>query len=652
MTSEIGWAFPPTNGGRVDGFNDPGIAHFNGAPLASLARETIQNSLDALGTLGEPVHVTFEIIQLGPNDLGRDELMHAIDQCEQAATEEADAPAIQALRVARQTIEGDRVSCLRVSDQNTTGLRGPQWQALVKKQGVSLKPDVNGAGGSHGIGKYAPFAVSALRTVFYWTCYQEDGREIEHFQGKSVLMSHQNKDEETQGTGFYGIKEKCRELTGSSVPERFRQLKPGGDPIHGTSLTISGFAAASDWRKRIATSVAENFFYAIDKGNLEVLIEPEPHDDLFEITQTSLGDWFAKLLDETDEAADSREEGDSGLTESRALYDISSTGSPAAEKQDQDLGHCRLWIRVEDGLPSRVGFVRRSGMLVTTQQRDLLRFPGYRDFAALCVFEDPQGNELLRRMENPLHNSFEPDRLPQNERNRGRRALKRITNWIRNEVRKVAGPPEGGKSTVLSELAVYLPDLQPDEPLDESASEGDGTGEPGFAERVKVTLKPVRRALAPVLPQEDEQTDEGDGDGEDTGNTGGAGTGTNGGDDGTGGQGDGEAEGGTGPRGGGNTRGKRIPISNVRILAIQGRDNCYQVSFRADGNGVARLDLEEAGDSSAIPRNDVRPISENVSLKRFPLVSGERTQFEITADDQIGGRAWRLAATEVVGEQK
>ena len=263
--------------------------------------------------------------------------------------------------------------------------------------------------------------------------------------------------------------------------------------------------------------------------------------------------------------------------------------------------------------------MRRSGMLVTTQQRDLLRFPGYRDFAALCVFEDPQGNELLRRMENPLHNSFEPDRLPQNERNRGRRALKRITNWIRNEVRKVAGPPEGGKSTVLSELAVYLPDLQPDEPLDESASEGDGTGEPGFAERVKVTLKPVRRALAPVLPQEDEQTDEGDGDGEDTGNTGGAGTGTNGGDDGTGGQGDGEAEGGTGPRGGGNTRGKRIPISNVRILAIQGRDNCYQVSFRADGNGVARLDLEEAGDSSAIPRNDVRPISENVSLNAFRL---------------------------------
>ena len=48
MTSgEIGWHFPPTSGGREDGFNDPGAAHFSGAPLSSLARETIQNSLDA-----------------------------------------------------------------------------------------------------------------------------------------------------------------------------------------------------------------------------------------------------------------------------------------------------------------------------------------------------------------------------------------------------------------------------------------------------------------------------------------------------------------------------------------------------------------------------------------------------------------------------
>ena len=80
MTSEIGWRFPPTSGGEADGFNNPGIAHFNGLPLASLARETIQNSLDALGTLDVPVHVEFELITLSPEDIGRDELAEAISR--------------------------------------------------------------------------------------------------------------------------------------------------------------------------------------------------------------------------------------------------------------------------------------------------------------------------------------------------------------------------------------------------------------------------------------------------------------------------------------------------------------------------------------------------------------------------------------------
>ena len=85
MTSRIGWRFPPTNGGQADGFNDPGIAHFNGLPLKSLARETIQNSLDARRTLGTSVYVSFELVNLSPENIGRDELAEAIMACRQAA---------------------------------------------------------------------------------------------------------------------------------------------------------------------------------------------------------------------------------------------------------------------------------------------------------------------------------------------------------------------------------------------------------------------------------------------------------------------------------------------------------------------------------------------------------------------------------------
>ena len=640
--SDIGWRFPPTNGGRVDGFNDPGIAHFTGSPHSSLARETIQNSLDARADYDQPVHVSFEMIELSPDDIGRADLAAAIDACRREV--DSDDPAQPELIRAREVLAREKIPFLRVSDRNTTGLRGKHWRTLVKMQGASFKAELEGAGGSFGIGKYAPFAVSALRTVFYWTCYEEGGRNLERFQGKCVLMSHQHDGEEVQGTGFYGLRDGCAEMT-TSIPDCFRLTMQRSRPILGTSLAIAGFMEARDWRKRVASSVIENFFYAIDRGHLKVLIEPGDGDgSLFEIDDTTLGNCFATLLDESPDSEDERAEGGNSLSQARAFWEISDDDEPVIEKQDQDLGHCRLWIRVGEGLPSRVAFVRRTGMLVTTQQRNLIRFSGFRDFAALCVFEDPAGNELLRRMENPRHDQFEPDRLPKEDRQRGRRALKRITDWIRSEVRRQAGPPEGGRSTVLAELATYLPDMQPDEPFDDAVRENGGTGEPGFGERVTLTLKPVRRPTPPTLPSSEESSGDGDSDGEDTGGAGGGGTGTNEGSGGTGGSGEGEGQGGTGGRGGRQPRVRGIPVSGVRILSITGQANCYQLSFQSGGSGVARLELEEAGDSTTIQRDDIRAVADNVSLDRVSLSEGQRTTVDITADTSIGERAWRLRA--------
>ena len=637
-----GWRFPPTNGGRVDGFNDPGIAHFSGSPYSSLARETIQNSLDARDSPEQPVHVSFEMIELSPDDMGRAELSAAIDACRREI--DSDDPAKPELIRAQDVLARQSIPFLRVSDRNTTGLRGKHWRTLVKMQGASFKADLEGAGGSFGIGKYAPFAVSALRTVFYWTCYEDDGRNFERFQGKCVLMSHQHDGEEVQGTGFYGLRDGCVEMT-TSIPDCFRLTMQRSRPILGTSVAIAGFMEAQDWRRRVASSVIENFFYAIDRRQLEVLIEPGDGDaDLFQIDDTTLGECFATLLDESPDSEDVQAEGGNSLSQSRAFWEISDADAPAIEKQDQDLGHCRLWIRVGEGLPSRVGFVRRTGMLVTTQQRNLIRFPGFRDFAALCVFEDPAGNELLRRMENPRHDQFEPDRLPEEERRRGRRALNRITDWIRSEVGSQAGPPKGGRSTVLSELATYLPDMQPDEPFEDAGHENGGTGEPGFGERVSLALKPVRRLTPPTLPSVEESVEDGDSDGEDTGGAGGGATGTNEGGGGTGGPGEGEGEGGTGGRGGRQPRVRGVPISGVRILSIPDQENCYRLSFRSDGSAVARLELEEAGDSTTIQRDDIRAVADNVSLDRVSLSEGQRTTVDITADTPIGQRAWRLRA--------
>ena len=84
-------------------------------------------------------------------------------------------------------------------------------------------------------------------------------------------------------------------------------------------------------------------------------------------------------------------------------------------------------------------------MLITAKQDKLLRFPGLQDFAAVLRFESEQGNELLRDMENPAHDQFEPERLDEGRRRRGRRALNRVVSWVRRELRDTNGKEEPGE---------------------------------------------------------------------------------------------------------------------------------------------------------------------------------------------------------------
>lgn len=645
---QIGWKFPPTNGGRVDGFNDPGMAHFGGNPLASLAREIIQNSLDARDPTisdGVSVHVSFEIQEIERRDaLGREELARAIEACITEVEETGDDDkAHSMLTEAKRLVRRQKLPYLRVSDRHTTGLRDRHWRALVKMQGASVKERTD-AGGSHGIGKYAPFAVSLLRTVFYWTRFDEGHRRaVEKFQGKAVLMSHRVDSVETQGTGFYGLVDGCREIENEAIPERIRRVERAGRRGNGTSLWIAGFQTSDAWQRRIARSVIGNFFYAIDTGMLSVTIEPDKELEqrqLLEINKSTVPNWFEYLLP-SEHGNDSDSEEEEAIWEAYRFWELLDAGDPTAEKEDNDLGHCRLWIRVSDELPSKVGFVRGTGMLITTQQRGLLRFPGLRDFIAVCVFDAKKGNELLRRMENPQHNQFEPDRLPaDSEKRLGHAALKRVVKWIREEIKKHASPPRSAVATDLDELAKYLPDLEPEDPLDPAEATGD---EVAFGGSPVVRLKPRRQAKVASTESEVD-----DGDGEDAGNVGGGGTGENTGDGGDGtGEGEGSARAGHGSRGG-SAGGEGVPLSDVRFVPNVRGENRYRVSFTARGSGRVRIDFYEAGDSSPIERADVRAVSPgggDVSLENLELTQGQRIEIEITGTEPIGGRSWRLRAT-------
>ena len=626
--SKIGWKFPLTHGGISHGYNDAGIAHFEGARLANLARETIQNSLDARASADEPVHVTFELQEIDTDStLGLSDLAETVQRCiqEENLSDKAKSEFSRGERLLRAS----KLTFLRIEDRNTTGLQGDNWLALVKKLGTSRK--VRGAGGSFGIGKSAPFSVSPLRTVYYWSRFRgNEGRPKVKFQGKAVLVSHNRGEGETQGTGFYGRTHDCSHLSDHEIPEVIRNLENHRDRGNGTSLWIAGFDDSPGWRNRVGRSVVENFFCAIQDGKLSVLIEPDDRD-LLDIDTKSLDRWFAELLSDSGV----QHEENAALKEACAFLNVLRKQPRQCDKEDQDLGHCRLWIEVGDELPSKVALIRGAGMLITSQQKGLVRFPGTRSFAAVCRFESEEGNELLRRMENPTHDQFEPDRLPPEERKRGARALRRVLEWVRDSIKKVAAP-HAVEATLIDELADMLPDIEPDE-----AFGPNGEDEPEFGRDAVVHLKPRRRTLSPSSELDGENNGGDDDDGEGDRSTD---------------PGDGSASGGAGRSGASESGGSRgresILVERVRYLPSTSDLHGYSVVFTplSDVSG-ASFGLAEAGDSDAIKRSDLKvatPDGSQVALSdyRGELTAGQRYRLDIVAEQPITGRAWRLRVTK------
>ena len=648
--SAIGWKFPSTDGGVESGFNDAGIVTFDGAPLPSLARETIQNSLDAREREDAPVHVEFELQRVPIAEvLGGPELALHLDRCVEEWSH--DVKAHTALIEARHALDADELTFLGVVDSNTTGLRGQAWHTLVKVNGASFKRS-EGAGGSFGVGKAAPFTVSPLRTVCYWSAFEEAGQLVEKFQGKAVLVSHTHDfdgdSKMTQGVGFYGYTDECRELSRKDIPQRFRRVRQDGTLVPGTAVWIAGFNAnqhGEHWQQAIARSVVASFFYAINSGELRVLLEPDApivqDDALWEIGSQTLPQWFERLAPH---GADVDESVDDGIRSARVYWELVRSDEPTAvmDPPDPDLGAVKLWVGTEDdlpdyALPNRVALIRGTGMVVTDRQKGHA-FRGLRDYAAVCVIDDAGANKLLRGMENPSHDQFEYPRLPEDERDRGRIALDRLKNWLRGELRKYAAPAISEVTEEVDELAAYLPDDRPG-PFADGKREGDTVK--AFGEIGEVLRKAPRRPA--IMTLDDDADDEA---GEDGGNAGGSGDGDGGG--GGGGSGDGP-----GPDGPGNPGGRRgrtaVVLRDVRVLHMLDDPQRCRVSFSAEESGVVVIQIEEAGDSSVERRTDLKAYDRDgttLDLDRFRLISGRRHEFDVAGHEPTAGIAWRVSAVK------
>lgn len=582
--TKIGWIHPVDDSDQWDGFNDPGIEHFSGSPTRNLAREVNQNSLDAIDDACEkPVVIKISkhsvLVSSIPNV---EQLRKNINNCSSYAEQEG-PKAMQFFETAVTELAKSKITVLEISDFNTKGMKGPSrngtpFYAFTKAKGQSKKPSEVSTG-SFGIGKFAPYAVSKLRTVFVSTVYKDDGGEYQQLtQGKSILMSHDDaKDRRHQGVGFWGVIAKCQPVhdAASDMPEWIVRASSKNDykTSLGTKLVILGFDDKKGWERQLAASVAENFFGAISTKRLEVHIA-----DAYAITAETIS---TILTDAEIVSSVTGQSNEPELLENSSHYlSCLDDGGDVIVEQSQmlHLGLCELRLRLAEGLPKRV-CVLRNGMFISDSinLHGLKSFSDFKDFTAVFQCKSDKGNELLRAMEPPKHDAFEPDRLPTKEdQEKGKVALKDMARWIREMLKRHAKDPVSDVTT-LDELKDYFAE-------EGEQGTGDGSEEINPYGSVTLTARPLpqKKATTPTT------NESGDGAGESDGGTGGGG---DHGDDDEGGDGGGKGD----DQGGSGAGAQKPTIQLLNPRAVVTAANQRRIAFTPGKSGLMEIALFEVG---------------------------------------------------------
>ena len=274
------WRFPGNNYLQEQGIDTPDMETFAQDPIASLARESCQNSIDAR-IEGQTARIEFKTFDIMRDEIpGVDRIEKEIDSC--LDYRKNNIKLYNTLYNMKNNINNSIIHCIRVSDFNTVGLKGinnlddSPFYLLTRGTGIS---DKNGAkGGSKGIGKFASFVASSFNTVFYSTLNM-DGEKGYIGICKLCSTRMEGTDEKTQGTGYFGLDNK-----NMPILEDFNLDKSYKRETTGTDIYILGFRKNNNWKKELITKILDSFMCAIYYEDLEIVV-----DDL-KINKNNLGD--------------------------------------------------------------------------------------------------------------------------------------------------------------------------------------------------------------------------------------------------------------------------------------------------------------------------------------------------------------------------
>ncbi len=579
--NEIDLRFLENQACEDEGFADPGIETFRGTPFAAIARETGQNSQDA-GLKGKTVEVRFERISVSASEIPQiEKYRETVRQCLVAARKQENLKEISFFEEAKKTINKETIHLLRISDYHTKGLTGPcesgkPFHALVKSSGISSK-DNETSGGSFGIGKNAVYALSDLQTAFYSTVYPE-GEELKFLaQGKSKFRSHETEEGSFLSVGYWGVTEKFMPVDNPEiVPEWLRRTEVG------TTICALGMRSAENWQNEIIASVLQNFFQSIHNEGIRFIV------DGVQVAKEHVNDLFSDpgII----EGANQTGHGEDFDFSAKLYRCLLEEEVEENEIDVKDVGKFRIRMLKEEGFPKRIGILR-NGMYITDELGNFgdrfRRFPMHSDFIALVEPVDEDAGKWMKILENPKHDSLDPERLSNDaDRKAAKKAGKELANKIREHVKAFA-KAASGPETDLDELSQFFA-VDP-----KGVEHEDGELDLTTSKISKPPTQPQKRT-PPKLPKEDEDEGEGDegggqhGDGDEGEESGGAGSGAGGG------------EGGTGK----NKSKKPVRMEKLRtVIPDPEHPAVRRVFFTPSVNGTVYLGLEYTGvsDSESIP---------------------------------------------------
>lgn len=457
MEREIKWRFAGNGGTKRNGLDTADFHTFMDDREASLAREICQNSNDALRkNANGPARVEFHSFDMKVSDIPfvdqlREELKRCYEYWKNDNNDIGDR--VQNMQM---LLNAERINCLRISDFNTTGLNGvldyldeeSPWYSLLHGSGASNKNEQEG--GSKGVGKYATFVNSSVRTVFYST-YAETNKQ-KGYQGIAYFCSSKVKDsptgELTLGIGYLGLNSRNDAIDGELSLDSEFKTRTGNN--YGTDIYIVGFNGGNNWKKTILAKILDSFMVAIARGRLEVQI------DNISVNKTSYKTLSLQFIN------------DKTLL-SRSVVSQSILLSNGEDVHKQDIN-----IEYQGELVSTVElyFRRFNGeeQPLATNSCSMIRFPymkikDYKNVvssqmgvSALCVLPKGKLSNLLKKSENPEHTEWKYERIidPQ-EREVAEFLYDQLKEKVRNAIIDCLKAPDTTESDAEG-ASEYLPE--------------------------------------------------------------------------------------------------------------------------------------------------------------------------------------------------